>query len=113
MSISAQGSNFAGESLNLTCTAVEEDDVMGTPTLTWLGLQGEIIQSGGAILVGNMVTVGRTTSVSLQFNPLMLSHSGNYSCRAEITELSFSSIAAYQVTVTGKLKYILLLFESH
>ena len=75
VSISASGTNTAGETYNLECSVVtgSNDD---HPTITWLDPMNSPVSSGNVTTTGSMST--------LTFNPLAASHAGTYTCRATV-----------------------------
>ena len=68
-------SPMAGQRYTLTCAVTGGDSL--TPTITYQFTQDNPGQTG--------VVGGVLTTPTLTFNPLMLSNSGQYSCRATIT----------------------------
>ena len=99
--IAASGPPTAGEALTLTCTVTEEEDITGIPAVTWLDPAGQTITSGGDLTVVHQLA-GLTTTLTLQFSPLRSSHSGLYTCRAELNEIPYVETANYTLSVNGK-----------
>ena len=86
ITIRATGSNTAGDTYTLTCSAVLIEGFSVTPDIQWLGPDGEHI-TGGGITVGDvMAEQGVTVSRSLTFDLLLASHAGEYTCRANFTD---------------------------
>ena len=62
--------------------------------------QGRTSTRGGDFLITSQLS-GLVTTLTLQFAPLRGSHSGEYTCRSELRELSFNESASYSLTVDG------------
>lgn len=89
------------------CTAAEQEDITGAPTVSWMDPNGRLIQegtSGDFTIIRHIAHVGQEITLSLQFDPLRVSHRGQYSCTVELGEISFSANMTYNLDVqTGKL----------
>ena len=85
----------AGESYTLTCTVEVVERLTVTPDVEWLDPDNNTITTGGDITVGSPQRSGTTTTLTLTFNPLLTSHGGEYTCRANIT------IEDISVDITG------------
>ena len=72
VSISASGSNTAGQTYRLVCSATVTGST-DQPTFTWLDPINNTVPSGIVNTTGSMST--------LTFSPLAVSHAGNYTCR--------------------------------
>ena len=79
------GTPSAGESYTLTCTVEVVERLVVTPDVEWLDPDNNVVATGGDITVGSPETSGTTTTLTLTFNPLLTSHGGEYTCRANIT----------------------------
>ena len=75
MSITASGSNTAGETYSLVCS-VTVTGLTDQPTITWSGPMNNTVPSEMVTTSGSMST--------LTFNPLSASHAGTYTCRARL-----------------------------
>ena len=75
VSITASGTNTAGETYSLECSATVTGST-GQPTITWLDPMDHPVPSGMVTTTGSMST--------LTFNPLSASHAGTYTCRATL-----------------------------
>ena len=85
-SVRVDGDSTAGEILTLTCSIVVSEETPGEPTVEWRRVSdNSIVTSEDSITVGNPLTVGQITTVTLEFNPIKTSHAGQYTCRANIT----------------------------
>ena len=76
LSITTSGTNTAGETYNLVCSATVTGST-DQPTITWLDPINNTVPSEMITTTGSMST--------LTFNPLAASHTGTYTCRATIT----------------------------
>ena len=75
ISVTASGTNTAGERYNLECSAIVTGST-GQPIITWLDPMNNTVPSGMVTTTGSMST--------LTFNPLSASHAGTYTCRATL-----------------------------
>ena len=98
ISISATGVPTAGEEYNLTCRV---NVSAGTPSIQWQYSNGNMVATGGDIIVGSQETSGTTTTLILTFNPLLTSHGGEYSCRSVVQE-TVERTAMENVTVQSE-----------
>ena len=82
VSIDTSGTNTAGETYNLMCSA----SVTGStdqPSITWLEGDVEISNSTTrTVSAPTMRPSGGSYSNTLTFSPLAASHAGTYTCRA-------------------------------
>ena len=85
-SVRVDGDSTAGDTLTLTCSIVVSEETPGEPTVEWRRVSDDnIVTSEDSITVGNPSTVGKITTVTLEFNPIKTSHAGQYTCRANIS----------------------------
>ena len=85
LSITASGTNTAGETYSLECSATVTGST-DQPTITWLDPMNEV--------PSEMVTTTGSMS-TLTFNPLAASHAGTYTCRVTaggVTETQTSTV---------------------
>ena len=88
-SITPSGTNTAGETYSLECSA-RVAETLGQPTITWLDPMNNTqfpSESDMVTTTGNMST--------LTFNPLATSHAGTYTCRVTaggVTETQTSTV---------------------
>ena len=75
LSITASGTNTAGETYSLMCSATVNGS-SDQPTITWLDPMNSPVLSEMVTTIGNMST--------LTFNPLADSHAGTYTCRVTV-----------------------------
>ena len=75
----------AGESYTLTCIVEVVEGLIVRPDVEWLDPDNNAVATGGDITVGSPQTSNTTTTLTLIFNPLLTSHGGEYTCRANIT----------------------------
>ena len=73
ISIIAPGTNTAGETYSLECSATVTGST-DQPSITWLDPMNNSVSSEMVTTTGSMST--------LTFNPLAASHAGTYACRA-------------------------------
>ena len=70
---------------NLTCTVRTVEGLQNVPTVEWLDETGTRVTTGGDITVGSAMTSGTMTKLTLTFSPIVVSHGGEFTCRANIT----------------------------
>ena len=75
VSITTSGTNIAGETYSLECSATVTGSV-DQPTVTWLDSVNNPVHSEMVTTTGSMST--------LTFDPLAASHAGTYTCRATV-----------------------------
>ena len=91
----------SGETYNLTC--IVESNVPST--VQWLySSNGTAVTNGSNITVGTQRTTGSTTTLTLSFNPLRISHGGQYTCQSRIDRPPSTVTATRNVTVQGECK---------
>ena len=108
VSTSYEGTAIVGGTYSISCAVTKPAALLSAPDITWISPSGSEIS--GQI---NTTQIGNTTvtSVTVQFNPLLLSHSGLYMCDVSISSpalsapLNFTSTA--QVSIQSKLKIIM------
>ena len=90
LSITATGTNTAGETYRLVCSVTVAGS---TPqqTITWSGPMNNTVPSEMVTTTGSMNT--------LTFNPLSASHAGTYTCRAQIATPSVNNDGTFTVQV--------------
>ncbi len=81
-SVNSSGNAIAGEALTLTCSITRSigEDTNGSLILQWMSPNGTPVMSMGPVVVGEPLTSGSTTSISLHFTTLFTSHGGQYTC---------------------------------
>ena len=78
----------AGQSLNLTCTAILNGTI-GSPTIDWLSPNNNLVSNSSNITVNNMIMVNNSAyERTLMFSSVHTSHGGKYSCRATLDQVS-------------------------
>ena len=75
----------AGQQFTVTCTVMTAAGFQQPPEVEWLDTSRQHITTGGDITVSDPVHDGTTTTTTLQFSPLRLSHGGEVTCRANVT----------------------------
>ena len=78
LSITASGTNTAGETFNLECSATVTGST-DQPTITWL-VDGCEITTNATWIVSATSVDGDNYSSTLTFNPLAASYAGTYTC---------------------------------
>lgn len=97
---SSQGIAIAGQRYTVSCTVTKQAALLVTPEITWINPNG--VEVSGQV---NSSSAGNTTisSALLEFNPLMTSHNGLYTCQVSLTSptlsLPLNSSATAAVTV--------------
>ena len=98
---------LAGDSYTLTCTVQVVEGLVVKPVVQWLDPFSNAIVNGSDFTVGNPVTNGTTTTLTLTFNPLHTSHGGRYTCQASVTvnvvSISVSNSTTFDVRLQSKL----------
>ena len=90
----------AGGMFTLTCTAMELVDHSGETVVSWRDPEGQNVTSGGDFTIVRQ-NANQRVDYSLQFNPLRVSHSGQYTCEVAIPTVGFhdsSTVFNLQVT---------------
>ena len=97
------------ELFNLTCTASLDPKVASQliqyMVLEWMGPSGESLADQDGITIEQQHILHNTTTRSLTFHPLNMTHGGNYKCEAKLllqnTEV-FNSSSLYHLNVLSK-----------
>ena len=74
----------AGNVHTLTCTVTVVKDLVTNPIVKWLHSNGNKVKSGAGINVGSVMISRSVSILTLKFNPLYMSHGGQYICKAAI-----------------------------
>ncbi len=110
----SQTTGFIGQPLTITCTVTRVLGLVNEPVITWLDSQNNVVTTvEGIITVGEPVTVEEgadmcdakiVTTVTLEFTPLITSHTNVYTCRAELqsSQVLVPRSATWDITVFGK-----------
>lgn len=88
VNIIASGMSVAGQTFSLLCRVTTPDGLTSEPQIRWLSPQGNVLSSGGELIIGNQPIIGnpsRLTTYSIQFSPLLTSHGGAYTCQATVS----------------------------
>lgn len=98
ISIVSEGSSLAGENFTVSCTSsvvagLSDSVVVAT---SWTDSEGNPLQSDAPLMSGS------NTSLALTFNPLFMSHGGQYFCTATISivELSIQRMNSVPLDIT-------------
>ena len=82
------GTPTAGQSWNLTCTALLNGTI-GSPTIEWLSPNSNSISNSSNFTVENMIMVNNSAyERTLVFSSVHTSHGGQYTCRAVLGKAS-------------------------
>ena len=81
----SSASILAGQMFNMTCTVRTVNGLQNVPTVEWLDAAGYRVTTGAGITVASPMTLGTSTTLTLVFSPLWVSHGGEWSCRANLT----------------------------
>ena len=88
VNIITSGIPAAGQIFSLLCRVTAPNGLTSEPQIRWLSPQGNILSTGGELIVGNQPIIGnpsRLTTYSIQFSPLLTSHGGPYTCQATVS----------------------------
>ena len=104
-SINISGNGIAGEILVLECFVTRAVNISGSLVIQWIGPDGSPVVSMGPVVVGNPVTSGETTSLTLQFNSLYTSHGGRYACQGDFVSqnIMYTVTALQDVIIQGNI----------
>ena len=114
------GAPTAGQSLNLTCTAILNGTI-GSPTIQWLDSNNSPISNNSNFTVENIIMVNNSAyERTLVFSSIHTSHGGQYTCQAVLgeasamasTELSVKSMYIHTCTIHTWFCFIHLTFTS-
>lgn len=106
VTVVSEGESTAGENYTLTCTVsvIENLAPHASVALTWTDRRGDYIQPS------YVETSGANTTSTLDFSPLLLSHSGRYICNASITIPDIATVKrnaqSYNITTQSKPLYL-------
>ena len=80
-----EGVATAGQQYRIICMVVFPLGFTNPITVQWYGSNGLIASNGGGITLGETLAYATNITSSLEFNPLRISHGGQFNCRATIT----------------------------
>ena len=109
VSITRSGTNIAGNMYSLLCTV---SVVFGTANITWFDSKGMKVIDGSGITQSLTIVSDTEQKYELQFNPLMYTHGGEYTCIANLTVIrdgnTFTGVsdATTGVYITSKFNII-------
>lgn len=107
-------SGLIGQPLVITCTVTRSLGLVNEPVITLLDSQNNVVMTiEGSITVGEPVSVEASddrcddtiiTTSTLEFMPLLDSHTDTYTCRAELESSIplIPRIATWEITVAGE-----------
>ena len=103
VSTSSEGTPTAGERYTISCAVSKQQTLSVTPAIVWVDPNGVAIN-----VQVNTTTSGSTiiSTASVEFNPLLTSHTGTYVCQVSLASATLSlplnSSASTTVTVQSK-----------
>ena len=69
----------------MLCTVTGIPSMKLSPSVKWVGPDGDVIEeSDGNRTLGDVVTRGTVSTLSLTFNPVLSSDEGRYTCMASV-----------------------------
>ena len=108
VSTSSEGAGIAGQRYVISCSVTQQDALSVVPEIIWRNPDG--MELSGRV---NSTNFESTTvySASLEFNPLLTSHSGVYMCLVSLItsstlSLPLNSTATSIVTVQSKIQSV-------
>ena len=99
-SVTSVGPPVAGYNYSLVCTLTLREGLLGTPTIWWVGRDGQPITSGGDVVVHDPVTSGLTTNLTLFFDPIRTRDEGTYTCMASLSSPALNATILNSSTST-------------
>ena len=90
-SISSIGPSVAGYNYTLTCTVTLIEGMSGAPNIWWTDADGQLVSSSGDIILYDPLTTGRTTTLTLYFDPIRMTDGGMYICMASVPSLALTA----------------------
>ncbi len=103
-SISSQPTE--GYEYTYLCSIVLSDGLEAKPNLVWVGPDGDPVADSNNIMIGQTETVGRETSLALNYVPLNSTHGGSYSCEVSVlipyVDVIRSTVVRKTLVVTSK-----------
>lgn len=102
-SISSIGLPVAGYNFTLVCTVTLPEGLLGTPSVWWMDSDGQQIRSAGDIIIYDPVMSGRTTNLTLYFDPIRTRDEDIYICMATVSSPAHMGVlnasSAYNIDV--------------
>ena len=94
------GAPTAGQSWNLTCTAIL-NGIAGSPTIQWLDSNSNPISNNSNFTIENMIMMNNSAyERTLVFSSVHTSHAGQYTCRAVLDQASAANSTQLSVKST-------------
>ena len=110
MTITSSGSSIAGDTRSLICDVTIAQDLREKLVIEWVWLNGTKIENGTLEGV-SVFSSSPSTTLTLTFAPLHISHGGIYWCKASVNDsdasLFLSANVSYNVTIQSELTYTL------
>lgn len=98
-----------GSSFTLLCSVTIPHGITTEPQIAWLSPEGNVLTSEGDVTVEHQPIIGnpsRLTTYIMQFNPLLTSHAGTYTCLVTLTSpfgtINVSTARSENVSVQSK-----------
>ena len=99
INVTSIGTSVIGESYSVMCTVDVDDSLLNIVVIT------TVVKIGKGVV--NSSESSGDNSVSISYTPLMRSHSGQYQCVVNISQIStsyqFSYFEAFTINTTSKL----------
>ena len=91
-----------GGSYTLTCSAMKLITIglINVPSLQWLDSLSGILVSGIGITVGSLELTDTTATLTLTFDPVILSHGGQYICQGTLESPAVEGFIVESTTET-------------
>ena len=103
--VSVSGSSIAGAPLSLTCNVILAQVLRERPFIEWVWPNRTKIENGTLAGV-SVFSSSPSTTVTLIFTPLRISHGGIYWCRASVMDsdasLFLSANSSYKLSVQSE-----------
>ena len=104
INITAIGTGSIGESYSVVCSVNLDDNLYNIVVIT------TIIKIGKDVI--NISKSSEDNNASISYTPLMTSHSGQYQCIVNISQIDISYqdsyVKTFTINTTSELKYILI-----
>ena len=107
MITASSGISIAGSVYSLVCTVKVVDGLVVVPDVVWMK-DGRVLVNGTNTTLTRTVS-GATIALNLTFNPLLVSHGGQYLCAPSLSNFSLSSLtnsSVINITVSSKEFYL-------
>ena len=90
VSVSQEGGTSDGDTYTLACVASKDPGLVSPVEVGWVGPDGSSLSGSEAGIAQTVTTMGSTTMVVLQFDPLSTPHGGRYTCQAAVQTIALA-----------------------